>query len=249
MHKAHMRRSLTAILSTFPIVISACGGGRENAQADNPGDSAARTATISKPAATAEVAERTADSAQAVGVPAAVADVGTHGEDLYDQLKASDWTKAKLTLDSLTRSVSALRPNERDQLAGVMDSLRTSIGAHQRQNAIVAANRVTFIGAALTEAYHPKMPANIVRMDYYGREIEIWAAQRDLPKLRLTAMDLRKTWDAVRSDEVSHGGSAPAARADSLIAQLDSARTVTSYAKLATPILDLVDALEKPFEK
>ncbi|MDQ6738211.1 MAG: hypothetical protein M3Z30_11005 [Gemmatimonadota bacterium] len=244
-----MKVLLTAISLSFTIVISACGGGRDNAQSGNPGDSAARTATTSKPAATAEVIERTADSAQAVGVPAAVADVGTHGEDLYDQVKAADWAKAKLTLDSLAHSVSALRPNERDQLAGVMDTLRESVGARQRQQAIVAANRVTFIGAALTEAYHPKMPANIVRMDYYGREIEIWAAQRDLPKLRRTAADLRKTWDAVRSDEISHGGSAPAARADSLVAQLDSARTVTSYAKLATPILDLVDALEKPFEK
>ena len=53
----------------------------------------------------------------------------------------------------------------------------------------------------------------------------------------------------VKSNEISHGGTAPAAKMDQLVARLDAAKSVADYAQLAKPILDLVDALEKPFEK
>ncbi len=203
----------------------------------------------SKPAANAEMTERTADSLQAVGVPAAVADVGTHGEDLYDQAKASSWTKAGQIMDSLSQSAAMLKPDERAQLSGTLDSLTRAIAAHQRAAALEGANHVTFIGAKLTEAYHPKMPADIIRLDYYGRELEIWAAQKNLAKLTSTTADLKRTWDAVKSNEISHGGTVPAAKMDQLVARLAAAKSVGDYAKLATPILDLVDELEKPFEK
>ena len=53
-------------------------------------------------------------------------------------------------------------------------------------------------------------------------------------------------------NEISHGGAAPAAQMGSLVRRLDAAEVADDYAKLAKPILDLVDLLEKvvvkPFE-
>lgn len=229
-------------------LLAACGtsGGRANDRAASDTTIAPQT---SKASANAELTERAADSVQAVGVPTAVADVGTHGEDLYDQAKASNWPRATAILDSLNRSASALTSSERTQLEGVLDTLGRAVAARQREAALEAANRVTFIGAKLTEAYRPKMPADIVRLDYYGRELEIWAARKDLARLSTVSADLRRTWDTVKPTEVSHGGTAAAARMDALVARLAAARTPADYGKLATPILDLVDELEKPFEK
>jgi multidrug efflux pump subunit AcrA (membrane-fusion protein) len=208
--------------------------------------------TLAEPlsaAANAELTERAADSVQAVGVPAAVADVGTHGEDLYDVAKASSWTKASAIMDSLDKSTAALATGERTQLTGVLDMLRKAIASHDRVQATEAANRVTFIAAHLTEAYHPKMPADIVRLDYYGRELEIWAERKDMTRLASTAADLRRTWERVKPSEIAHGGAAAAATTDSLVAQLAKAKTVADYAGIAKPFLDVVDLLEKPFEK
>jgi multidrug efflux pump subunit AcrA (membrane-fusion protein) len=101
----------------------------------------------------------------------------------------------------------------------------------------------------LTEAYNPKMPADVVRLDYYGRELEIWAARNDLGRITTTRDALRRTWHAVKPNVISHGGAAAAARTDSLVARLDSAKTAKDYAQVATPFLDVVDELEKPFEK
>lgn len=241
-----MRTKLTCLVA-LPFLF-ACSKSDSGSAADERAESGAVPAT-SKPVANAEMTERTGDSVQVLGVPAAVADVGAQGEGLYDQAKASNWTKAGQIMDSLNRSAGLLKPDERGQLAGTLDSLTRAIAAHRRAEALAGANHVTFIGAKLTEAYHPKMPADIVRLDYYGRELEIWAAQKNLAKLTSTAADLKRTWAAVKANEISHGGAAPAAKMDQLVARLDAAKSAADYAKLATPILDLVDALEKPFEK
>jgi hypothetical protein len=232
-----MRISLTCLVA-LPFLF-ACGKGDNQSAAATRADSGAVPAT-SKPAA---------DSVQAVGVPAAVADVGTHGEDLYDQAKASNWTKARQIMDSLNGSAGMLKADEKAQLTSTLDALDAAIKGHQREAALEGSNHVTLIGATLTEAYHPKMPADIVRLDYYGRELEIWAAQKNMAKLSSTASDLKRTWNAVKANEISHGGTAPAAKMDQLVTRLDAAKSVGDYAKLATPILDLVDELEKPFEK
>ncbi len=229
-------------------LLAACSTSGDSAKNSSSSDSASRPKAAAA-AADAELTERAADSVQAVGVPAAVADVGTHGEDLYDQAKAANWDKATAILDSLNRSASALTAAERSRLRGVLDTLQRAVAGHQRDASVEAANRVTFIGAALTETYRPKMPADIVRLDYYGREIEIWSARNDVNKLSSVSADLRRTWEAIKPSVVSHGGAAAAARMDALVGRLAAAHTSADYKKLATPILDLVDELEKPFEK
>jgi hypothetical protein len=224
-------------------VVAACSGAKSGSQEDST------TTSMTKPVANAELAERAADSVQGAGVPAAVADVGTHAEDLYDEAKAANWTKARVIMDSLDKSASELRAGERTELTGALDTLRMAVAARDRRRAVEAANRVTFIGAHLTEAYNPKMPADVVRLDYYGRELEIWAARNDLGRITTTRDALRRTWHAVKPNVISHGGAAAAARTDSLVARLDSAKTAKDYAQVATPFLDVVDELEKPFEK
>jgi hypothetical protein len=208
-----------------------------------------QSASTSKSNANAEVSSRAADSTQTAGVPTAVADVGTKGENLYDQVKAANWPSVTAIMDTLDRASAALKPSEQSQLTPTLDSLRRAIAAHQRQPALEQSNRVTLLAAKLTEPYHPTMPVDIVRLDYLGRELEIWTAQKNMVKLAETAAELRKTWDAVKPAEIAAGGTAAAAKTDSLMAQLAKAKTVSDYAKLATPILDEVDELEKPFEK
>jgi hypothetical protein len=237
-----MQRAITVL------VVTAAIAGCSSAKRGNGTDSAGTTA-MTKPAANAELTERAADSVQAVGVPSAVADVGTHGEDLYDEAEAGNWAKARSIMDSLDRSASSLTPNEQRELSGVLDTLRLAVSAHDRQRAAEEANQVTFIGAHLTEAYHPKMPADIVRLDYYGRELDIWAARNDLGRLASTRDALRRTWDAVKPVVISHGGGTAAARTDSLVARLAAAKSAREYARVATPFLEVVDELEKPFEK
>jgi hypothetical protein len=229
----------TIIIGAAVALLGACGRTDKSASVGSNTDSAGGAVAAATPTAT------TTDSAAS----AVVAAVGTHGEDLYDQAKLGDWTKAQAIMDSLDASARGLKGNENAQITGVLDTLRGAISAHKRDAALEASNRVTLVAATLSEPYHPKTPADVVRLDYYGRELEIWSAQKNMKKLAETAADIRRTWDAVRPAVVSAGGDKAAATTDALIVRLTAAKSPADYAKLATPFLDVVDELEKPFEK
>jgi hypothetical protein len=226
------------ITSAAAILLGACGKTDSNASADSRG--AGGVVAVATPSSTS-----TTDSAAS----AVVAAIGTHGEDLYDQARLGDWTRAQALMDSLDAAAKALKGNERAQITSVLDTLRGAISAHERGVALEASNRVTFVAATLSEPYHPKTPADVVRLDYYGRELEIWSARRNTTKLAETSADLRRTWDAVKPTVTSAGGGKAAATTDALVVRLAAAKSPVDYARLATPFLDVVDELEKPFEK
>ena len=231
-------------------VIVACSGSSSSDSAASAVE-AERAAAASQTAAVArvEAKERANDTLQTVGVSAAVADVGTYSEDLYDQIKASNWSKASTLLKSLESSASQMSTDEQGKLDTVLTSLREAVSRHQLERALETVNKATLIAAGLTERYHPTMPADIVRLDYYGRELEIWSARNNMSKLAETVAEIKRTWNAVKPEVVSHGGTMAAERTDKLVAQLSSASSPEAYARIATPFLDVVDELEKPFEK
>jgi hypothetical protein len=225
-------------------ILGACSRGDRNAgQADT---------SVAVTPATARAA---ADSGSVTSAPPrAVADVGEYGEQIYDQAVGSHWDKAKPLMDSLDAAAKALPDESRNaadraQLTGVLDTLRSAVAAKQRGPATAAANRVTYLAAKISAPYNPATPVDIVLLDYYGRELEVQAARKDMARLKATAADIRRTWDAVKAQVVSHGGTAAAAKTDSLVAKIEAARSPAEFSAQAKPFLDVVDELEKPFAR
>ena len=195
------------------------------------------------------------DSAAALSVPPGIAAVGTHGEDLYDQVKAGQWDKARAILDSLDLAEKTLPAgeariqSERAQLTGVIDTLRRAVNGKNRAVALDASNRVTYLAAKMTEPYHPVEPSAVPLLDYYGRELEVWSARGNTAKLSSTAGELKRTWDGLRPKVEANGGGAVAKKTDSLVTLIVAAKTPADHARLATPFLNVVDELEKVFVK
>jgi hypothetical protein len=187
--------------------------------------------------------------AQGKGVPKAVVDVGEYGENVYDAAKAGQWAKATKLTASLQASINALTAEQRGKLTSAADSLSSAVKARNKHAALVSSNRVTYVAAGISEPYGPVVPVKVVLLDYYGRELEIWGERGDLAKLTAVAGALRTTWSDVKPAVVSAGGAAAAKKTDALIAKLDAARTAKQYLAIAKPFLDVVDELEKPFEK
>lgn len=188
-------------------------------------------------------------------VPSAMADIGTHGEDLYDAVQAGSWTKASAITDSLGASVTALSGNatiaasELKQLRDELDTLRSVVSAKQRATALKAANHITYLEARMTARYHPATPAEVSLLDYYGRELDIWSAERNSAKLAQTSADLQQTWNLLRPAVEAHGGAAQATHTTTLVERIASAKSPAEYARLAKPFLDEVDLLENVFAK
>ena len=189
-----------------------------------------------------------------IEIPASLPKIGELGENVYDLAKARDWTKTAEKLAALEDAVKGLAADsaaaraDKDRLKAHMAALGKAVTAKDRQAAMREANRVTLIAANLTEPFDPKVPVDVTRLDYYGRELEVWAAAGDKDRLKATATAMRKTWDRLRPAVVAHKGAAEAKQVDELMAQVEAAKSSREYGLVATPVLEAVDQLEKVFK-
>jgi hypothetical protein len=202
----------------------------------------------------------TGAAAQAPGaktqkVPESLVDVGEFGENVYDLVKADGWAKATEKFEALKgaakRLSGDLKVTKADQkrLDETLAALGKALAAKDKLPALRGANQVTLIAADLSEPFNPQVPAAVTRLDFYGRELEIGSAAKDKDQLKAAVTGLRKNWDKVRAAAKAKGGDAEVKRFDALMVRLEAAKSVEEHAKLATPILDEVDNLEKVFKK
>jgi hypothetical protein len=192
--------------------------------------------------------------AQGQKIPASLVDTGEFAENIYDFAKAKDWAKVAAKhkeLAAVTRELAvelkSAAGNKR--LEAALTALSKAIAAKDQQATMRAANELTLIAADLVEPFNPQVPADVTRLDHYGRELELGVTAKDTDRLKTTAEALRKTWDKVKPAVKSKGGDAEAKRFEALVTQVIAARTVEDYSKLVTPILDEVDNLERVFKK
>lgn len=214
-----------------------------------------RSKTVIKPKASQQVPGATQNNVVkkpevvAEKVPAALTDAGEFGENIYDAAKANDWKTANHKLTELKAAAEKMAGGKigSAEFEATLGKLEKAVVAKDKTVSLVEANQLTLEAANLTAKYNPAVPVEVVKLDFYGRELEIWSQAKDETKLRETARMIRQNWDAVRAKIEARGGKKQAAAFETLVVKTDAARTSTDYAKLATPILDEVDNLEKVF--
>lgn len=238
-----------AILIGAIALVGACSTTKTETSANNAAN-AAPSIAVNKPAANAVPDKPAAVNLNNGKMPKVVVDAGEFAENIYDFAKAKDWAKAESKLTSLEKAVGELKAAKLDtpQLDETIGSLDKAIKEKNEIDARREANRATFLVADIAAQYNPKVPVEVTKLDFYGREIEIAATAKDETKLKQTAQAIRETWNAVKTKIEAKGASKVAAKFESLVAQTEKAATVADYAKVATPILDEVDNLEKVFE-
>lgn len=185
-------------------------------------------------------------------VPQSLADAGEYGENVYDYAKASDWKNANAKVAALKDSATRARAEVKNQSAAVdrldksVDAVAGAVLSKDRQAAMREANQVTLDVANMTTPYKLSVPAEVTKLDYFGRELEVWAQVKEATKLQATARDMRQTWDALRPGIEAHSVT-EARKFDALVARAEAAKTPADYGRLATLILNEVDNLEKLF--
>jgi uncharacterized protein YcbX len=133
-----------------------------------------------------------------------------------------------------------------DRLDANVAILDRALTAKDRPATMREANQVTMNVADITSAYKLSVPVEVTKLDYYGRELEVWAQAQDANKLQATAREMRRTWDSLRPAIETHSA-AEAKKFDALVARVESAKTPADYERVATPVLNEVDNLEKLF--
>jgi hypothetical protein len=185
-------------------------------------------------------------------VPASLANAGEYGENIYDYAKANDWKNTDAKLAVLKDAIKQVRAEVKNQSAAVdrldanVAALDRAVAAKDRQATTGEANQVTLSVANMTTAYKLSVPVEVTKLDYYGRELEVWAQAKDANKLQATARELRQTWDSLRPT-IAAKRATEAKKFEALVARVEAAKTPADYARVATPVLNEVDNLEKLF--
>jgi hypothetical protein len=182
-------------------------------------------------------------------VPVALVDAGEFSENIYDAAKDDDWKTAEAKLNKLKESIDKLNSQKigSENMNATLANLEKTISSRDKKETLIESNKFTFDAAELSAKYNTKVPIEITKLDFYGRELEIWAEAKDEAKLKATTEEIRKTWDAVKPKVEASNGKKQAAVFEELVKKTEAAKTIEDYAKLATPILDEVDNLENVF--
>ena len=200
------------------------------------------------------VTPRTASSASTAqgSVPTSLSNAGEYGENIYDYAKANDWKNAGAKLAALKDAVKQVRTDVKNQSSAVQQlnthvaAVDSAVTAKDRKATMREANQVTLDVANMTSAYKLTVPVEVTKLDYYGRELEVWAQAQDANKLQATGREMRQTWDSLRPT-ITAKSATETKKFESLVAQVESAKKPADYARVATPVLNEVDNLEKLF--
>jgi multidrug efflux pump subunit AcrA (membrane-fusion protein) len=194
------------------------------------------------------VATATSAIQPAVPAPAAATEeIGHYAENLYDWGKIGDWPKAESDLIALKSAVLKLETT--GQVTDLVAAIEKAVQVRRALTLMHAANDLTRVAAEINRPFNPTVPVEVTLLDYYGRELELWAEEGNAAKLNETRSKLQETWDTVRPSVVAKGGNIEASQFDALVAQLTKATTANDFAATATPILDSVDLLENVFTR
>ena len=226
---------VVAVIVSLTIWLSACSSASPHAKTKK-----AAASTTSSAAITEE------------SVPTSLVNAGEYGENVYDYAKANDWKNANVKVTALRDAAKTVRTDVKKQ-SGAVDRLDTNVAAldravtaKDRQATMREANQVTLDVADMTIAYKLSVPVEVTKLDYYGRELEVWAQAQDANKLQATAREMRRTWDSLRPT-IATKNATEAKKFDALVSHVESAKSPGDYPRVATLVLSEVDNLEKLF--
>ena len=187
-------------------------------------------------------------------VPRALFNVSEDSEDLYDQAFAANWKKASAALDKISRDDATLLRTEpalherSARLATLVTAVKRQIAASDRPAALRDINQMTRLTIEMSASYTQSIPVEVSLLDFYGRELQVWAIANNPSHLKSTLRALQKTWQSVRPQVVARPHGDRAARSfDAMVARAHATQTPNYAVKVAAPLLEEVDSLENVF--
>jgi hypothetical protein len=193
-------------------------------------------------------------------VPAELSAIESTAEDSFDSALGGDVASVRTQAKHLAASWKKFRPQAehdgvtQDDLtamdAAVDELVTTAAGNPDPIQLARVTNRVSGRMASLYDVYDPAIPADVLELDYLGREVQVDAMDAAFDQAAKDVGRLATTWKALRGKVVEAGGKREATDFDQSISAERSALSDMDDSALegaAKTQLDRVDDLERVF--
>ncbi len=174
-------------------------------------------------------------------------------KSVYSLAKAGQWSAARKQLSSLQTIARSLPINPtftRQEIAKLNSWIvpLENLIAVKQPLAMDIANQLAMVASQLAIQPNSRLPIEVVMLDYYGRELEIWSTRGNPVKLKTVANKITKIWHDLRPAMQAERSSIQVQPLeDTLVALLDEAISPAEYQLLSAPLLAEVNQLQAMF--
>jgi hypothetical protein len=192
------------------------------------------------------------------GIPQAVLDFESLAEDTYDTALSGNLAAVQKAAGALSDSWKKLRKTVvhdglKDASVRALDRSVARLSSLSETNTdsvelARAANAVSDTMDDVFALYHPKVPPEILSLDFLGREIVLDCKATDAVAAARDLKTLEKEWAGLRPKVIKAGGSTIATDLDDVLRAARRALSGSDWAALqkqAEAALELVDSMEK----
>jgi len=156
-------------------------------------------------------------------------------------------------LKKTEQAIKLIRNGENDfyaqRLRNKIEELEQAISAKNKKYTMRFANNITFLEVAMIGDLKPRVPTNVMLLDYCGRELEILSEEKDIDKLFNLVIRMHLIWQNLIPQLIDKNGTKEIKNFSEIMMRLERAKTPDEYNHLAIQVADEVDNLEKLFKK
>jgi hypothetical protein len=189
---------------------------------------------------------------QAAQPPLALSAIDHAAQDLFDSARDSAWTQADEHLRELQQGGQNLPTSVAP--ADVVDSMRArvtqladTVPHRDRVKTMDAANAITKYAMGLNDAFPSLVPAQLPRLAYLGRQIELSVAAQDQSLFSRTVTDLRQAWQELQPQLEGRGHAADQRRMTDIVVSFEATIKLSDAESLAREERDVVSRLASAF--
>jgi hypothetical protein len=192
-------------------------------------------------------------------VPGSLQTIEAAAEDIIDFAPSGNWDKINKDVTDIesawkTYEAQAEKEGASSEIEAAMDSalseLQTATASKDASATMQGSNHVSAAVVELFALYHPKIPADIGRLDVLERQVILDVAAQNYSAAQGNLAETKSVWEKVKPSVLEHNGKDVAAEFEAGLTAQEAAlaakddATLTNQAKAA---LEIVDSLELLF--
>ena len=187
-----------------------------------------------------------ADVGPAASRPIPLLEVEDAARYLFGAARDARWHQADEQMDTLQHASMNLPMDlaPSDVVAAVrarVHELADTVPHRDRIKTMEAANAITQLSIGLDT---PDIPAQVLRLGYLGRQLEVGVAARRPATITRATADIRQTWSEIEQQLIQRGRLSVVRQMTDIVVSLEGTKRLSDVSRLARAELDAVSRLE-----